>query len=173
MNPFPYLLGCVSLLAINCSHVQPVEQTASLVRCCSQQIIESQHLTFPDKPAEKLADGFSVSNEVILLRAQMLELDTNSALDAMNRLGRTAMDRVTVEMLRSMTRASDEARRLAAGQALIEIGQRAAKLGHRQFAGSIGEHLYLSAQSDRVRDQAYELFMLLDTASAQRHRLDH
>ena len=131
---------------------------------------DEQELVVPDQPSEPLSDGFEAPTEIVLLRAKMLEVDAETSAAAMQRLGRVAMDRVTAEMLKSITRTSDEERRFAAGRALVEIGERAARLGHREFAGTIGESLYLSAQADDVRDKAYRLFMLLDTERAERHR---
>lgn len=119
----------------------------------------------------KLNDGFSVKAEIIVLRAQSLELDRDRSLDALARLGDIAMDRVTVELLKSVARTPDEGRRHAAAAAMLSIGERAKDEGFREFAGSIGEDIYLSSHAVELRRRAHALFMLLDTERARRHRV--
>ena len=80
------------------------------------------------------------------------------------------MDRVTVELLMAVTRGRSQERRDVAAEALVTIGERAAKAGNSEFAGKLGESIYLSSCANEVRMRAHTLFMLLDTENARRHR---
>lgn len=134
----------------------------------AQEIGTQRDATARDR--ERAPDGFSVSARIIGLRTRALNRRGEQRNTAIRALGRSAIDRVSAEILKGLVRTSDSAQRASAAAAIIHMGERLRDLGFSRLAGELGEHIYLSSYAVDLRGRAYALFMLLDTERAARHR---